>query len=70
MVAGLNFIAPGDAGYLWEALGKSGSVEKELGVGEQQEDRTYYGRALPEGKQGVKYYQSWETLLHSTQQLC
>ncbi|KAK2567709.1 hypothetical protein P5673_008568, partial [Acropora cervicornis] len=30
IVAGLNVIAPGDAGYLWEAVRKSGSVEKEL----------------------------------------
>ena len=28
IVAGLNVIAPGDTGYLWEAVKKSGSVEK------------------------------------------
>ena len=41
IVAGLNVIAPGDVGYLWEAVRTSGSVEKELGIGEQQEERKY-----------------------------
>ena len=41
IVSGLNVIAPGDAAYLWEAMKKSGSVEKELGIGEWQEDRKY-----------------------------
>jgi len=41
IVSGLNVIAPGDAAYLWEAVKKSGSVEKELGIGERQEDRKY-----------------------------
>ena len=60
MVAGLNFIAPGDAahaGYLWEALGKSGSVEKELGVGEQQEALNYF-ESLAESYRNAS---SWET---------
>ena len=48
IVAGLNVIAPGDIGYLWEAVRKSGSVEKKLGIGEQQEDRKWgTGRVLP-----------------------
>jgi len=33
IVAGLHVITPGDAGYLWEAVRKSGCVEKELGMG-------------------------------------
>ena len=41
IVSGLNVIVPGDAGYLWEAVKKSGSVEKVLGIGERQEDRKY-----------------------------
>ena len=39
IVAGLNVVAPGDAGYLWEVVRKSGSVEKELCIGEQQEEK-------------------------------
>lgn len=39
IAAGLHVIAAGDAGYLWEAMQKSGSVEKELGIGKQQEER-------------------------------
>ena len=57
VVAGLNVIAPGDAGYLWEALRKSGSVEKELGIGEQQEDRKYL-KAVAESYRNAS---SWET---------
>ena len=37
IVAGLNVVAPRDAAYLWNVVRKSGSVEKELGIGEQQE---------------------------------
>lgn len=57
IVAGLNVIAPGDAGYLWEAVRKSGSVEKELGIGEKQEDRKYL-KALAESYRNAS---SWET---------
>ena len=57
VVAGLNVIAPGDAGYLWEALRKFGSVEKELGIGEQQEDQKYL-KALAESYRNAS---SWET---------
>ena len=40
IVAGLNVVAPRDTGYLWEVVRKkSGSVEKELGIGEQQEEK-------------------------------
>ena len=39
IVAGLNIVAPRDAGYLWEVVRKSGSVEKELGIEEQQEEK-------------------------------
>ena len=56
VVAGLNVIAPGDAGYLWEALRKCGIVEKELGVGEQ-EDRKYL-EAMPESYRNAS---CWET---------
>ena len=35
IVAGLNVVAPRDAGCLWEVVRKkSGSVENELGIGE------------------------------------
>ena len=56
IVAGLDVIAPGDAGYLWEAVRKSGSVEKELGIGEQ-EDRKYL-KALAESHRNAS---NWET---------
>ena len=35
VVAGLEVIAPGDAGHLWEALRDSGAVEKEFGIAEE-----------------------------------
>lgn len=57
IVAGLNVIAPGDAGYLWEAVRSSGSVEKELGIGEQHEERKYL-EALAESYGNAS---SWET---------
>ena len=57
IVSGLNVIAPGDAGYLWEAVKKSGSVEKVLGIGERQEDRKYL-KALAESYQNAS---TWET---------
>ena len=57
IVSGLNVIVPGDAGYLWEAVKKSGSVEKVLGIGERQEDRKYL-KALAESYQNAS---TWET---------
>ena len=42
IVPGLNVIAPGDAGYLLEVKRKSGSAEKELGIGEQQEEQNVF----------------------------
>ena len=57
IVPSLNVITPGDAGYLWEAIRKSGSVEKELGIGEQQEQQKYF-EALTESYQNAS---SWET---------
>ncbi|KAK3734709.1 hypothetical protein QZH41_011297, partial [Actinostola sp. cb2023] len=57
VVAGLNVITPGDAGFLWEALKESGTVEKELGTGEQQEDRRYL-EALAESYHNAS---CWET---------
>ncbi|XP_068689572.1 uncharacterized protein [Montipora foliosa] len=57
IVAGLNVIAPGDASYLWEAVRKSGSVEKELGIGEQHEEQKYL-EALTESYRNAS---SWET---------
>ncbi|KAL9967819.1 hypothetical protein ACROYT_G026116 [Oculina patagonica] len=56
IVAGLNVIAPGDAGYLWEAVRNSGSVEKELGIGEPDERK--YLVALAESYENAS---SWET---------
>ncbi|KAK3711283.1 hypothetical protein QZH41_015003, partial [Actinostola sp. cb2023] len=57
VVAGLNVITPGDAGFLLEALKESGTVEKELGTGEQQEDRRYL-EALAESYHNAS---CWET---------
>ena len=59
ILAGLNVIAPGDAGYLWEAVRKSGSIEKELCIGEEQEERKYL-EALAESHQKAS---CWETRL-------
>ena len=56
-MAGLNVIAPGDMGYLWDAVRKSGSVEKELGIGEQQEDRKYLKTLV----ESCRNPSSWET---------
>ncbi|XP_078352229.1 uncharacterized protein LOC144636901 [Oculina patagonica] len=56
IVAGLNVIAPGDAGYLWEAVRNSGSVEKELVIGEPEERK--YLVALAESYENAS---SWET---------
>ena len=64
--------APGDAGYLCEAVRKYGSVEKErLGIAEQQEEQNILKHCSKHwhsptqthlaGKQDVKYYQSWAT---------
>lgn len=57
IIAGLHVITPGDAGYLWEAVRKSGCVEKELGIGEQQEERKYL-EALAESYRNAS---CWET---------
>lgn len=57
IVAGFNVIAPGNAGNLWEAVRKSGSVEKELGIGEELEDRKYL-EALAESYRNAS---CWET---------
>ena len=57
IVAGLNVIAQGDTGYIWEAVRKSGSAEKEVRIGEQQEDRIYL-KALAESYRNAS---SWET---------
>ena len=35
VVAGLEVIAPGDAGPPWESLRDSGTVEKEFGIAEE-----------------------------------
>lgn len=57
IVAGLHVITPGDAGYLWEAVRKSSCVEKELSIGEQQEERKYL-EALAESYRNTS---CWET---------
>ena len=47
VVAGLEVIAPGDAGHLWEALRDSGAVEKEFGIAEESPEEQKYLNALP-----------------------
>ena len=59
IVAGLNVVAPGDAGYLWEVVRKSGTVEKELGIGEQQEDKIYL--EVLTSTESHRNTSSWET---------
>ena len=46
VVAGLEVIAPGDAGPLWEALRDSGTVEKEFGIPEESPEKQKYLSAL------------------------
>ena len=68
-MAGLNVIAPGDMGYLWEAVRKSGSVENELYIGELNNKKTEnILRHWPSptetdlaGKEDVRHYRSWES---------
>ena len=57
VVAGLNVIAPGDAGYVWEALRDSGTVEKELGLTHEGSEEKYL-KALAETYHNA---QNWET---------
>lgn len=58
VVTGLNVIAPGDAGYLWEALKYSNSVEKALGTEEESPSDKVYLEALAESFQNAS---TWET---------
>ena len=58
VVAALNVIAPGDAGYLWEALKVSQSVEKELGVTVESTHDMKYLEALAETYNNAS---SWST---------
>jgi hypothetical protein len=58
VVAGLNVIAPGDAGHLWEALKASNSVEKALGTTEELPADRKYLEALAETYQNAS---NWET---------
>ena len=58
VVAGLEVIAPGDAGHLWEALRNSGTVEKELGIAEESPEEQKYLNALAET---YRHASSWET---------
>ena len=53
VVAGLNVIAPKDAGYLWEALQESCSVEKSLGTEELPSADKKYLDALAESYKNV-----------------
>ena len=46
VVAGLEVIAPGDAGLLWEALRDSGAMEKEFGIAEESPEEQKYLNAL------------------------
>ena len=58
VVAGLEVIAPGDAGHLWEALRDSGAVEKEFGIAEESPEEQKYLNALAETYRNAS---CWET---------
>ena len=58
VVAGLEVIAPGDAGPLWEALRDSGTVEKEFGIAEESPENQKYLNALAESYLNAS---CWET---------
>ena len=58
VVAGLEVIAPGDAGLLWEALRDSGAMEKEFGIAEESPEEQKYLNALAET---YRHATCWET---------
>ena len=58
IVAALEVITPGDAGHLWEAVQSSRSVEKALGISEQQPTEKKYLQASAETYQ---HSTSWDT---------
>lgn len=61
VVAGLEVIAPGDAGHLWEALRDfrdSGTVEKEFGIAEESPEKQKYLSAIAESYLNAS---CWET---------
>jgi hypothetical protein len=58
VVAGFEVIAPGDVGYLWEALRDSGVIEKQLGMAKESPEEQKYFNALAESYQNAS---SWET---------
>ena len=58
VVAGLDVIAPGDAGHLWEALRDSGAVEKEFGISQESPEEQKYLNALAETYRNAS---CWET---------
>lgn len=58
VVAGLEVIAPGDAGHLWEALRDSGTVEKVFGLTEESPEEQKYLNALAESYRNAS---CWET---------
>ena len=58
VVAGLEVIAPGDAGNLWEAVRDSGAVEKELGIIKESREEQKYLTALAESYENAS---CWET---------
>ena len=58
VVAGLEVIAPGDAGHLWQALRDSGAVEKEFRIAEESTEEQKYLNALAESYRNAS---CWET---------
>ena len=58
VVAGLEVIAPGNAGHLWEALRDPGAVKKEFWVAEESPDERKYLNALTESYRNAS---CWET---------
>ena len=58
VAAGLEVIAPGEAGHLWEALRDLGAMEKEFRIAEESPEEQKYLNALAETN---RHAACWET---------
>ena len=58
VVAGLEVMAPGDAGHLWEALRDSRTVEEAFGIAKESPEEQKYLNALAETYRNAS---CWET---------
>ena len=63
VVAGLEVIAPGDAGHLWEALRNSGTAEKEFGIAQESPEQQKYLNALAETYWHASCWETWQQVI-------